>query len=191
MTAIDLLRRMKKQVGEDGEKLEKTNTAPAVAKQYDHRVLKHLAGPKGYNVRNQREMTTLCVMLDHLALGRYQRASDVAAARLKSVERANREGHFGNAQFLELVEVNPEGLTSVDEKLLVRNESTQSQKGWSSSDGGWQNSDWGNEGSNYQWLANQQGKGKGSDKGKKGDMGKKGGKKGDKGKGGKGKKDKD
>jgi len=180
---------MKKQVGEDGEKLEKTDTAPAVATQYDHRVLKHIPGPKGYNVRNQREMTTLCVMLDHLALGRYQRAADVAAARLKSVERANRDGHFGHAQFLELVEVNPEGLTSVDENLLVRNESTQSQRNWPSSDGGWQISDWGNNSDHYQWLPNPQGKGKGSDKGKKGEKGKKGGKKGEKGKKGKGKKD--
>ena len=181
---------MKKQVGEDGEKLEKTSTAPAVAKQYDLRVLKHIAGAKGYSVRNQREMTTLCVMLDHLALGRYQRAADVAAARLKSVERANREGHFVHAQYLELVEVNPEGLTSVDENLLVRNESAQSQKSWASSDGGWQNSDWRQSSDHYQWVSSQpQGKGKGADKGKKGEKGKKGGKKGEKGKKGKGKKD--
>ena len=188
MTALDLLRRMKKQVGEDGEKLEKTTSAPAVAKQYDHRVLKHIVGPNGYNVRNQREMTTLCVMLDHLALGRYQRAADVAAARLKSVERANREGHFGHAQFLELIEVNPEGLTSVDENLLVRNEATQNQKSWPSSDGGWQSSGWGSN-SDYQWITQPQGKGKGADKGKKGEKGKKGGQKGEKGKKGKGKKE--
>ena len=181
---------MKKQVGEDGESLEKTATAPAVAKQYDLRVLKHIAGPNGFNARNQREMTTLCVMLDHLALGRYQQAADVAAARLKSVERANREGHFSHAQFLELVEVNPEGLTSVDENLLVRNETAQNQRNWPSSDGGWQNSDWWQSSDHYQWIPNQpQGRGKGAEKGKKGDKGKKGGKKGDKGKKGKGKKD--
>jgi hypothetical protein len=85
--------------------------------------------------------------------------------------------------------VNPEGLTSVDENLLVRNEATQSQKSWPSSDGGWPSSDWGSNSEYYQWIPQPQGKGKGADKGKKGEKGKKGGKKGEKGKKGKGKKD--
>ena len=46
-TALQLLRKMKNVVGEDGEKVEKTETAPAVAKQFDLRILKHQAGPNG------------------------------------------------------------------------------------------------------------------------------------------------
>ena len=88
------------------------------------------------------------MVLDHLSLGRYRQAADVVAARLKSVERAHREGHFGNSQFLELVPVNPEGLTTADENLLMRNEARE----WHSSDGGWQNYEQGGKGANYQWI---------------------------------------
>ena len=175
-TALRLLRKMKNVVGEDGEKIQKTTVAPAVAKQFDLRILKHQAGPSGINVRNQREMTTLCVMLDHLALGRYRQAADIAAARLKAVECANREGNFQNAQFLELIAVNPEGLTTADEKLLVKNEALLSQKSWPSSGDGWQNSGKGNKGgAAHTWIPNPKGKGKKEGgKGKKGAKGKKG-----------------
>ena len=157
--------------------MQKTTVAPAVAKQFDLRVLKHQSGPNGINVRNQREMTTLCVLLDHLALGRYRQAADIAAARLKSVECANRDGHFQNAQFLELIAVNPEGLTTADEKLLVKNESLLSQKSWPSSGDGWPSSGKGNKGgAPYSWIPNPKGnKGKkDGGKGKKGAKGKKG-----------------
>ena len=123
-TALQLLRKMKNVIGEDGEKVDKSGAAPAVAKQFDLRILKHQAGPNGHNVRNQREMTTLCVALDHLALGRYRQGADVLAARLKSIEAGGRDGHFHQSQFLELIPVNPEGLTTVDEKLLVKTSPT-------------------------------------------------------------------
>ena len=80
------------------------------------------------NQRTQRELTTLCVVLDHMALGRYKQAADVVAARLKSVEAGARGGHFHQSVFLELVPVNPEGLTTADEKLLVKNEILLNQK---------------------------------------------------------------
>ena len=117
MVALQLLRKMKSVVGEDGEQVKKTGAAPAVAKQFDLRVIKHQLGPQGTpNPRNQREMSTLCVILDHLALGRYRQAADVAAARLKSVEGATREGNFNQSSFLELIPVNTEGLTTVTKR---------------------------------------------------------------------------
>ena len=178
--AIELLRKMQAQVGQDGEKVKKIGTAPAVAKQYDLRVLRPLALLQGgTNPRNQREMTTLCVVLDHLALGRYREAADVVAGRLKSVETGVREGNFQNASFLELVPVNPEGLTTIDEKHMMRNEAMMSQKGTPSLDDGWQNSGKGKSKVPYQWNPAGQGNGKkGDGKGKKGAKGKKGDKKG-------------
>ena len=176
LTALQLLRKMKNVVGEDGEKLDKTGAAPAVAKQFDLRILKHQSGPGGPSVRNQREMTTLCVMLDHLSLGRYRQAADVAAARLKSIEGTNRDGHFHQSQFLELIPVNMEGLTTADEKLLVKNETLLNQKSLPSSGDGWQNYGKGDKGnSSYHWIPQPKGKGKkDGGKRKKGAQGKKG-----------------
>ena len=177
MVALQLLRKMKSVVGEDGEQVKKTGAAPAVAKQFDLRVLKHQMGPSGVPVyRNQRELSTLCVILDHLALGRYRQAADVAAARLKSVEGANRGGHFHQSSFLELIPVNTEGLTTVDEKVLVRNESLLNQKSSPSSGDGWQSYGKGDKSHQpYSWIPQGKGKGKKEgDKGKKGAKGKKG-----------------
>ena len=152
--------------------------APAVAKQFDLRILKHQAGPNGHNVRNQREMTTLCVALDHLALGRYRQGADVLAARLKSIEAGNRDGHFHKSQLLELIPVNPEGLTTVGEKLLVKNESNLNQNNWPSFGESWSSYGKGEkDSSSHKWIP--QGKGKGKKDGEKGKKGAKG-KKGDK-----------
>ena len=182
MVALKLLQTMKGVVGEDGEKVTKSGTAPAVAKQFDLRVLKHQTNQHGrIDHRNQREMKNLCVILDHLALGRYRQAADVVAARLKSVEGANRDGDFHLSSFLELVPVNTEGLTTVDEKVLVRNESLLSQKSTISSGEGWQSYGKGDKVRQpYSWIPSGKGKGKKEGgKGKKGAKGKKGeGKKG-------------
>ena len=118
-------------------------------------------------------MSTMCVLLDHLTLGRYKEAADVVAARLKAVEMSNKEGHFGNAQFLELLPVNVEGLTSVDDKLVVRNETLMGKGDASSSSNAWIPSGKGKP-ENYTWVPKGRGKGDKDDKGKKGDKGNKG-----------------
>ena len=104
-------------------------------------------------------------MLDHLVLGRYKKAADVVAARLKSVEAANREGNFANGQFLELIPVNTEGLTTADEKQGLRNEALMNKPTWKGSGGDWSQSGKGNYG-NCQWIPEQKGK-KGEQTGKK------------------------
>ena len=48
-------------------------------------------------MRNNREIATLAVALDHLALGRTAFAADVLTMRLKSVEMASRDGHWDRA----------------------------------------------------------------------------------------------
>ena len=156
-------------VGQEGEKKEQGARASACAKQYDLRVMKLQPGPHGYNQRNQRELSTLSVIMDHLALGRHKQAADVTAARLKAVEMSNREGHFQNAQYLELLPVNTEGLTTADEKHMVRNEVLLNKKEWASSETGWPKSGKGKP-ENYTWQPQGKGKGegKGQPKGKKG-----------------------
>ena len=74
---------------------------PAVAKGYYLRVLRPSSGG---SLRNQREMHTLCVALDHLGQGRPSFAADLLTRRLMAVEMANRDGNWDRAQFLELIE---------------------------------------------------------------------------------------
>ena len=179
--AVELLRKMHAIVGEDGEKVKKIGAAPAVAKQYDFRVLRHQGVAHGVSYqRNQRELTTLCVVLDHMALGRYKQAADVVAARLKSVEAGARDGHFHQSVFLELIPVNPEGLTTADEKLLVKNETLLNQKSPPAHEHDWSGHGKGGKSTpSFSWTPSGKGKSKkDGGKGKKGNKGKKGDKKG-------------
>ena len=171
--ARKLMKRMNAVLDKDGEKATKGADPPTCAKQYDHRVMKHQLSPTGVNLRNQRELSTLCVILDHLALGRHQQAADVVAARIKSVEAANRDGNFSKAQFLELLPVNMEGLTTTDELKMQRNEAQLTQRNWTSSGDGWWPSGKGKKPDNYTWVPNNKGKDKkGKGDGKKGKDGK-------------------
>ena len=178
--ALELLRKMHAIVGQDGEKVKKIGSAPAVAKQYDLRVLRAEGKARGQSyLRNQRELTTLCVVLDHMALGRYKQAADVVAARLKSVESGTKDGHFHQSSFLELVPVNPEGLTTVDENLLVRNEAHLNPPPPRVYDADWTGQAKGKGYPQSSWIPSGNGKGKKEGgKGKKGSKGKKGDKKG-------------
>ena len=175
--AVELFRKMHAIVGQDGEKVKKIGSAPAVAKQYDLRVLKAQGAALGVPFqRNQRELTTLCVVLDHMALGRYKQAADVVAARLKSMEAGARDGQFYQSSFLEPVPVNPETLVTADEQLLMKNESLLNQKSSPS-----QSTEWtghgkgGGSNASYRWNPSGNGKNrKGGGKGNKGNKGKKG-----------------
>ena len=63
-------------------------------------------------VRSTRELKTLGTIMDHLAGGNPSRAADVVGQRIKALERATQEGHWGAAQFLELLP--PEGTMLLD-----------------------------------------------------------------------------
>ena len=54
------------------------------------------------SLRTKREMHTLAVILDHLALGRYSEAADTAGQRMKALELAARTGSWKTAQQVEL-----------------------------------------------------------------------------------------
>ena len=165
-------------VGQEGEVANSSSNPPACAKQYDYRVMKTQVGPHGVNIRNQRELSTLSVVLDHLVLGRYKQAADVVAARLKSVDAANKEGGFASAQYLELLPVNAEGLVTAEEKLVLKHEMQAGKSSWNDSGQSWKASGKGAF-QNYTWVPNSKAKDKGQGKDKS------------KGKKGKGKKDKE
>jgi len=169
-------------VGEDGETSENKGPPPACAKQYDLRVLKHQAGPQGINQRNQRELTTLCVLMDHLVKGRNLEAADVIAGRIKAVEKANQDGHFHSAQYLELIPVKVEGLTTAEDKQILRHESHLDKSEWNTYGNTWNGS--GKGSGQFGWVPNGHGEPKGKKGGPKGEpKGKKGGPKAKKGDG--------
>ena len=109
---------MENQVGRDGERENQGNELPASAKAYDLRILKTRSGFQ-QNARSQREMSTLCVVLDHLAQGRVNQAADIVAARLKAVDQTMVDGNWETSRFLELLPANPESMTTKDERQMV------------------------------------------------------------------------
>ena len=111
---------MADRVCRDGEATtwERRDT-PAAAKAYYLRVIQPLSGA---GVRSNREMSTLCSALDHLAQGRPSYAADILTMRLKSVEMASRDGNWDRAQYLELVEQDNLPLTSMEEEYMVNKE---------------------------------------------------------------------
>ena len=73
-------------------------------------------------MRTVRELKTLGVILDHLAVNQFAKAADVVSQRIKALERATHEKHWGAAQFLELLP--PEGtmLLDRDEEMYLARE---------------------------------------------------------------------
>ena len=74
------------------------------------------------NMRSLREMRTICTALDHLALHRPAQAADLLTQRLKALEKATIEAHWGSAQFLELLSPESAGLLERDEEVYTNRE---------------------------------------------------------------------
>ena len=98
-----------------------------VALNYLLTILLPTLGPK-VGVRSTRELKTLGSILDHLAGGSPSKAADVVCQRIKALERATQEGHWGAAQYLELLA--PEGtlLLDRDEEAYMTKEYLLEQK---------------------------------------------------------------
>jgi hypothetical protein len=120
--AARLLQRMEDRVGRDGEAaMWDKEAAPASARSYYLRVL--LTKYTDIKLHNSREMYTLCVLLDHLARGRTRRAADLAAQRLKAIERAMCDkGSWEAAQFLELLPTEGDSMIEKEEELVISRE---------------------------------------------------------------------
>lgn len=120
--AARLLQRMEDRVGRDGEAaMWDKEAAPASARSYYLRVL--LTKYPDMKARNSREMFTLSVLLDHLARGRTRRAADLAAQRMKAIERAMRDkGSWDAAQYLELLPTGGDSMIEKEEELVIARE---------------------------------------------------------------------
>ena len=99
-----------------------TDSTPAADKSYYLRVLKVNTNT---SVRNMREMHTIAVVLDHVALGRYRSAADVLMQRFKAVEMASTTGSWEMAQYLELLETEVATLVSKDEETRIHGRKEQ------------------------------------------------------------------
>ncbi|CAK0861135.1 unnamed protein product, partial [Prorocentrum cordatum] len=94
--------------------------APASAKSFRHAELKKIMDRPG-NLKAIRESRTLCVALDHLALGRTRAAADALSLRLQAVDMAERVG-WDRARHIELIPPESEGLAGKEMNCVATGE---------------------------------------------------------------------
>ena len=120
--ARQMLELMEKEVRDESDIAERRSKRkmPVVGKAF-HRVL--LRSHPYMGKRNQQELLTLLTTLDHLAGGRWQKAADIIAQRVKALEKHMQDDPtFAQARFLELVDADSTSLVSPDEcELMMRN----------------------------------------------------------------------
>eukprot|EP00435_Cladocopium_sp_Y103_P058474 s905_g20.t1 len=121
--ASRLLLKMQAAVARDASRPEQMRgcRTPQVAMHYTLTVLLPSLGQKA-GLRSVRELKTLGSIMDQLAAGSPSRAADIVAQRIKAVERATSEGHWGAAPFLELLPPEHSMLLERDEELFVTRE---------------------------------------------------------------------
>ena len=110
-----------------GPESTEANRTPVVAMHHIITVLLPSLGQKA-GLRSTRELKTLGAILDHLAAGAPSKAADVVCQRIKAVERATHESHWGAAQFLELLPPENSLLLERDEELFLTKEYLLDQK---------------------------------------------------------------
>ena len=103
-----------------GERLESFSAGQprAVAVAWLLTVYLNQHSAKDLGPRTMRELRTLCHTLDLLIQGKVAEAMDVLAQRVKALERAQADGHWDAAQWMELI---PTGAV----QLIPRRESRQ------------------------------------------------------------------
>ena len=67
-------------------------------------------------------MKTLCTAIDMLAQKQPAHAADLLGQRVKALEKATQDGHWGSAQFLELLSPEQAGLLERDEQVFTTKE---------------------------------------------------------------------
>ena len=127
--AARLLLKMKSEValGSTGANMESDDKTPAVGVQYLLQILTPHLGAR-MNVRTQRELRTLMVILDLLARNQPARAADVVSQRVKALERATSEGNWSSAQFLELIPTEAASMLERDEEVYLSKEALLEQR---------------------------------------------------------------
>ena len=141
---------------------------PPVAEVFYQTTLAQASGKE--SLRTKREMHTLAVIMDHLALGRYKEAADTAGQRMKALELASRTGSWKMAAEVELIpqdtnltlvgdqEVEMAGKNAkkkdeMDTCLSSRPSSSRPEESLKDRPKRWENSN------NYEWVLNDKGKG--------------------------------
>ena len=107
--------------GSVGAVTKDPNPTPPAAVHYVMTVLFPQLGAQ-LNLRTQREMKTICTALDMLAQKQPAHAADLLGQRMKALEKATLDGHWGSAQFLELLSPEQSGLLERDEHLFTAKE---------------------------------------------------------------------
>jgi len=110
-----------------GPASSKSSRTPPVAM---HHILTVLLPNLGAKVvlRSVRELKMLGSIMDQLAAGSPSKDADIVCQRIKAVERASHEGHWGSAQFLELLPPENSMLLGRDEEMFVTKEYLLDQK---------------------------------------------------------------
>ena len=79
-------------------------------------------------VRNERELRTLALALDHVLAGRFAKAMDILVQRFKAVESSTSDGGWSHSRHLELL---PEGRVSSvstrEREAMIRQESSDAR----------------------------------------------------------------
>jgi hypothetical protein len=127
--ACRLLLKMQAATARDtvGPASSKSSRTPPVAMHHILTVLLPNLGAKA-GLRSARELKTLGSIMDQLAAGSPSKAADIVCQRIKAVERASHEGHWGSAQFLELLPPENSMLLGRDEEIFVTKEYLLDQK---------------------------------------------------------------
>ena len=97
--------------GSVGAASSEMSQTPPAAVHYLLTVMIPQLGAKA-NLRTQRELRTICTAIDMLAQLKPAQAADLLAQRVKALQKASVDGHWGSAQFLELL--SPEAATLLD-----------------------------------------------------------------------------
>ena len=74
------------------------------------------------NMRGQRELRTLCTAIDMLARKQPAQAADLLSQRVKAIEKATQDAHWGSAQYLELLPPEAGGLLDRAEEAFLNKE---------------------------------------------------------------------
>eukprot|EP00435_Cladocopium_sp_Y103_P067185 s82_g29.t1 len=107
--------------GTVGPQVNQGQRTPPVALNHILTILLPSLGQKA-GLRSTRELKTLGTILDQLASGAPSKAADTVTQRIKAVERATHEGHWGSAQHLELLAPENSMLIEKDEEMYVTKE---------------------------------------------------------------------
>eukprot|EP00438_Fugacium_kawagutii_P000030 Skav208216 [mRNA] locus=scaffold3686:21970:30201:- [translate_table: standard] len=164
-----LLKRMEEILarGEGAMNLSGNNQTPATATAYLITIVEPRYKDR-LNLRTSRELRSLTKALDCLALGRNEKAADIIAQRIKSIELYLADQVWSRAQFLELKP--PEGATLAEhsEVLMTTKEQWAEHKMKIALNTG----TWGGKGKGaHEGRYEEKGKPKGRGKGKKGQTG--------------------